>query len=60
MERDNQQMASDGDRGMFVLSKAGGHSMERLTMSPHYCLMEHPPEGGEETAEERRDEMWRH
>lgn len=43
--------------GVFVHSEpweVGGHSVERLTMSPHYCLLEHSPEG----EEERKNKLW--
>lgn len=41
-------MRGNGERGVLVHSQLGGASMERLSTSPHYCLLEHTPEGEEE------------
>lgn len=41
-------MRGDGEEGVFILSQLGGQSVERLTMSAHYCLLEHTPDGEEE------------
>lgn len=46
--RESQQMRDDGGAEGVCISSTGGPSVERLTTSPHYCLLEHTPKGEEE------------
>lgn len=41
-------MRGNGERGVLVYSEPGGASMEGLSTSPHYCLLEHTPDWEEE------------
>lgn len=45
-------MRGNGERGVLVHSQPGGASMERLSTSPHYCLLEHTPGREEERKKE--------
>lgn len=47
-ESTNEGRLRGGSVSTFSFGGVGGHSAERLTTSPHYCLLKHTPEGEEE------------
>lgn len=50
MDSDEGESINEGQwrEGSACTFSTGGASMERLSTSPHYCLLEHTPEGEEE------------